>query len=78
MAPTFIRCTSMGMTSVSANIGSAITPFIVDLLGDIYYGIPSTIFGFLSLIAGLLTLFLPETVNQQLPESIEEIEAMRC
>ena len=32
---------------------------------------PVLIFGFTSLLAGILTLFLPETKNAKLPDTIE-------
>lgn len=35
---------------------------------------PAVIFGAMSLIAAVLTLFLPETLNRPLPQSIEEVE----
>ena len=36
--------------------------------------LPNTIFGFLSITAGLTVLYFPETLNRRLPESIEEVE----
>ena len=33
---------------------------------------PLVVFGVLSIIAGLLILLLPETLNQKLPDTIEE------
>ena len=40
--------------------------------GDIGKAFPLIIFGAISLLAGILTLFLPETLNTQMPENIED------
>lgn len=41
-----------------------------------YYGkwLPTVIFGSVALLASLLTLLLPETVNRRLPDTVEDIE----
>lgn len=44
--------------------------------GDVHYAFPSTLFGILSVMAGLLTLLLPETNKKPLPETVDEVEAM--
>ena len=36
--------------------------------------VPMVIFGVCAVLAGLLTLLLPETFGQKLPETIEETE----
>ncbi|KAB7493646.1 Solute carrier family 22 member 3 [Armadillidium nasatum] len=76
LVPTRVRNVAVGTSSMWARVGSILAPFIVDLLGQIHYTIPSTIFGILSILAGILDLFLPETSNHPLPETIEEVEAM--
>lgn len=76
LVPTGVRNISVGTSSMCARIGSALAPFIVDLLGDLHYAVPSTVFGLLSVAAGLLGLLLPETGNINLPETVAEVEAL--
>ena len=52
-------------------------PYIVDILGKMSAGIPAVIFGIFSVLAGLATCVLPETLNQELPESVADVEAWR-
>jgi len=40
--------------------------------GDFGKGLPLGIFGVMSVLAGLLCLFLPETLNQKLPDTAQE------
>ena len=42
--------------------------------GDFGKALPLIIFGSLSIVAGLLALLLPETLNKHLPETIEDGE----
>ncbi|KAL7644585.1 UNVERIFIED_CONTAM: hypothetical protein RMT77_004122 [Armadillidium vulgare] len=76
LVPTHVRNIAIGMCSVISRIGSGTAPFIVDLLGDIYYAIPFIIFGVLAMVSAFLILLLPETGTKRLPESVEEIELL--
>ncbi|KAB7493647.1 Organic cation/carnitine transporter 7 [Armadillidium nasatum] len=64
MMPTTIRNVAVGTSSMIAR-------------GEIHYSLPSTVFGVLSLAAGLLALLLPETLNKTLPQTIEEVEGKK-
>lgn len=74
--PTVIRNVALGGGSCFARIGSMIAPYFV-MLGMSFGGaigeaLPLVIFGAASVIAGLMCLYLPETLNQRLPETIED------
>ncbi|KAH9525162.1 hypothetical protein Btru_000514 [Bulinus truncatus] len=70
--PTVMRNSGMGISSVMARIGSVLAPYISDIgnviQGDIAVVLPLFIFGGTSIIAGLLALLLPETVNKCYPK----------
>ena len=69
---TSIRNSAIGIVSASARVGSIMSPFIV-MLGEISPGLQFVIFGSLCLTAGFLGLWLPETRNKALPETVEEM-----
>ena len=66
--PTEIRNSALGICSTMAHVGSIAAPYIVDLLGQIAWFIPTTICGFTILSAGLLTLLHPETRHAELKD----------
>ncbi|XP_046386293.1 organic cation transporter protein-like [Ischnura elegans] len=71
--PTVVRNAGVGAASMCARIGSLIAPFITTL--DVFSPIiPPIIYGIFPLLAGILALLLPETINQHLPDTIEEGE----
>merc|ERR1711862_186514 len=72
--PTPVRNVAVGGASTFARIGSMSAPYIVDILGKVSPGIPAVIFGAFSVIAGLLALLLPETLNKELPETVADVE----
>ena len=55
-----------------ARFGSILAPFIGGYLGEINRVIPIITFGVLALVAGMMTLLLPETGGKKLPDTIEE------
>ena len=63
----------MGMSSMSARISGVLSPIIL-LLGNLWAPLPLLVFGINSIIAGLLVLCLPETLNSDLPQSLAEGE----
>ncbi|XP_071788754.1 organic cation transporter protein-like [Asterias amurensis] len=71
--PTPIRTIGVGLSSMSARISGTLAPVIL-LLGKFWEPLPLVIFGTSAVVAGALTLLLPETLNQPLPETIEEGE----
>ena len=71
--PTVVRNVGMGAASMSARVGGIISPYI-NMLADIWTPLPLIIYGTVALTGGFLTLFLPETLDKTLPETIEDGE----
>ncbi|EDV92557.1 organic cation transporter protein [Drosophila grimshawi] len=72
--PTVVRNSAMGLGAMSARLSGALTPLIT-LLGDSFDPkIPAVLFGIVALVSGFWVMFLPETMNQPMPESIEDGE----
>ncbi|KAL8611301.1 hypothetical protein ACOMHN_013732 [Nucella lapillus] len=74
--PTVIRNSGMGISSVCAGMGAVLAPYIANVTqamgGGTALAVPLVVFGVASIVAGLLLLLLPETLNQRLPETIED------
>ncbi|KAL4232457.1 hypothetical protein ACF0H5_007150 [Mactra antiquata] len=79
--PTVVRNTGMGASSAVARVGSMLAPYIAKsadtVSGPVGKAIPLSVFGAVMLIAGVLTLILPETLRKDLPESIPDVENLK-
>ncbi|XP_064619911.1 organic cation transporter protein-like isoform X2 [Lineus longissimus] len=71
--PTNARNSALGITSFAARVSGALAPFSTLLMRTISW-LPGLLFGILSIVVGILTLLLPESVNRPLPETAGEIE----
>lgn len=71
--PTIIRQTGMGFTSTMARIGSMAAPAVL-ILDEVFPALPSIVYGGSAVIAGIFALFLPETLNIPLPETVDDVE----
>lgn len=73
LLPTVLRSQAMGIASFIAGIGLLAFPYIVHLA--VYSRVlPLIIMGTLSVAGALTSIFLPETLNIHLPQTIEEGE----
>ncbi|KAJ8304802.1 hypothetical protein KUTeg_018385 [Tegillarca granosa] len=75
--PTPVRNHALGLASFFENTGGIVAPFIVYGASKSTQYLPLVVFGTLTLIAGILTFFLPETHQRPLPETIEEVENLK-
>ena len=69
--PTEIRGSAVGISSTGARFGSLLTPFLIGLQNLVSW-LPGTVFGLVSILAGVVSLLLPETLGKALPMSIED------
>nr|XP_039269439.1 organic cation transporter protein-like isoform X1 [Styela clava] len=71
--PTILRGTGLSLGSASARIGAILSPFAI-MVQDKYPWFMQTVFGSLSVIAGLCALAYPNTNNIKLMSTLEETE----
>ncbi|KAL1138781.1 hypothetical protein AAG570_008843 [Ranatra chinensis] len=71
--PTVLRNTALGVGSMCARTSGALTPLIT-LLDSFDKRVPTVVFASVTLISGLLTTLLPETLDKPLPQSIDDGE----
>lgn len=69
--PTRLRTTAIGFFSVTARIG-AILSFLVELMAHVWKPAPMIIMGGTAVVAGFMAARLPETVGQDLPDTMED------
>ena len=69
--PTVVRNAGLGSCSFFSRLGGIIAPFIGREVAVLSPIAPILIFGVTSVVAGLLTLLLPETKNRALPDTIQ-------
>ncbi|OWF41581.1 organic cation transporter protein-like [Mizuhopecten yessoensis] len=75
--PTVIRNIGMGSCAFWARFGGVVAPLVL-MLGDVTHkSISVVVFGCIALIGGFVTLLLPETLGQKLPDTIEDTESLR-
>ncbi|XP_063591330.1 organic cation transporter protein-like [Penaeus indicus] len=88
--PTEVRSRGIGTCFMMSRIGSICSPFITDFLvrhgnsnnkmyyhyaqGSLISWAPSVVFGAASLVIGLATVALPETLGMALPDTIADLE----
>ncbi|XP_037543936.1 solute carrier family 22 member 6-like [Nematolebias whitei] len=71
--PTIIRQNGMGWVSMMARVGAMVAP-IVQLAGDHVPWLSGLIFGGAPILSGVAAIFLPETLNVYLPDTIQDVE----
>ena len=71
--PTCTRNQSVGVCALTAKIGG-ITTMLLDLLTIYWAPAPVLVMGLCATLAGVAAVRLPETLNSQLPDTIQEAE----
>ncbi|KAM9302179.1 organic anion transporter 3-like [Gastrophryne carolinensis] len=71
--PTVLRQTGMGITNMMMRLGAVISPLVMMTKA---YGefLPLAIFGTVPIICAVPLLFLPETLNSPMLDTVEEVE----
>ncbi|XP_059104613.1 solute carrier family 22 member 19-like [Peromyscus eremicus] len=76
LVPTITRATALGVIGIAGSAGAALAPLFM-ILTMYSASLPWIIYGVLPIISGLVALLLPETKNQPLPDSIQDVENER-
>lgn len=71
--PTVVRAQGVALIHIMGYVASIIAPFVV-YLANISTSLPLLILGVLGTLGGLLALFLPETLDQELPQTLQDGE----
>ncbi|XP_020652571.3 solute carrier family 22 member 7 isoform X1 [Pogona vitticeps] len=71
--PTVLRQKGQGYCAFMARLGGSVAPLIF-LLDSIWKPLPQVTYSAVAVICGSSAFFLPETLNVQLPETIEDTE----
>uniref|UniRef100_A0A8D9BFS0 Solute carrier family 22 member 4 n=1 Tax=Cacopsylla melanoneura TaxID=428564 RepID=A0A8D9BFS0_9HEMI len=71
--PTVVRGQGVALIFIMGNVASIFSPFIVHL-SVISPMLPLVVLGCLGIVSGVLCLFLPETMGQNLPENLKDFE----
>ncbi|XP_055499271.1 organic cation/carnitine transporter 2-like [Leucoraja erinacea] len=74
--PTPMRNTGIGVSSMASRAGSIISPYVVML--DAYKeNLPFIVMGVLMVFSAIVVLFLPETFNIPLPDTISQMQKVK-
>ncbi|KAI0240554.1 Organic cation transporter protein [Lamellibrachia satsuma] len=71
--PTTVRNVGLGMASVGGRTGNMLAPYTT-YFAHVAPWLPGVLFGTISVVGGVLTLLLPETLGRPLPQTMQEVE----
>ncbi|XP_060692836.1 organic cation/carnitine transporter 2-like [Hemiscyllium ocellatum] len=74
--PTVVRNMGVGVSSMAGRFGAIVSPYIF-YLGVHHDFLPFIVMGTLTVFSAVLVLFLPETVNIPLPETIDQMQKIK-
>lgn len=72
--PTEVRGIGIGLASFLGGVGLTVIPFI-NYLGSQWLVLPIVLMGTFSVVGGIVTLKLPETLGAKLPQTLEDGES---
>ncbi|XP_060535422.1 solute carrier family 22 member 13 [Cylas formicarius] len=73
LLPTVVRAQGVALIHIMGYVASIVAPFVV-YLANVDLALPLLILGVLGVVGGVLALFLPETLDQELPQTLQDGE----
>ncbi|KAF4533431.1 hypothetical protein B566_EDAN001156 [Ephemera danica] len=73
LLPTVVRAQGVALIHIMGYVAAIVSPFVV-YLGNVSPALPFLVLGGLAIIGGILSLFLPETLNHELPQTLQDGE----
>ncbi|XP_063046715.1 solute carrier family 22 member 4-like [Engraulis encrasicolus] len=75
LLPTVVRNMGLGITTMASRMGSTVSSYIA-YMGTYDRALPYVLMGIISILCGVLSLLLPETKDQPLPEYISQVKPL--
>ncbi|XP_075217415.1 carcinine transporter [Lycorma delicatula] len=73
LLPTVVRAQGVALIHIMGYVASILSPFVI-YLANFNPSFPLLVLGVMGIIGGVLTLFLPETMDQELPQTLQDGE----
>lgn len=73
LLPTVVRAQGVAFIHIMGYIAQMIAPFVV-YLAQVQQNLPLIILGLMGVVGGCLSLFLPETLDKELPQTLQDGE----
>lgn len=73
LLPTVVRAQGVALIHIMGYVASIVAPFVV-YLGVFHAVLPLMVLGVLGIAGGVLALFLPETLDKELPQTLQDGE----
>ncbi|KAF5290612.1 hypothetical protein FQR65_LT01902 [Abscondita terminalis] len=74
LLPTVVRAQGVALIHIMGYVASILAPFVV-YLANISSSLPLIVLGILGILGGSLSLFLPETLGHELPQTLQDGES---
>uniref|UniRef100_A0A0P4WIC1 Major facilitator superfamily (MFS) profile domain-containing protein n=1 Tax=Scylla olivacea TaxID=85551 RepID=A0A0P4WIC1_SCYOL len=71
--PTEVRTSGVDGASAVGQVGAVLAPYFSSYLGPLVPWLPSSVYGVISFVTGLTTMFLRETKGRALPETLGDL-----